>query len=132
MQFLLLGLALLVIVLLSGRAFANADTKALAKFIRNAAGWGAIAAAVVLGATGRCAIALPLALLGISLPGRALPRSGTFGDGTKSSGQRSSVRTDMLEMMLDHDTGWMDGTVLKGQFAGQRLSDLSADQLGIL
>jgi hypothetical protein len=132
MQFLLLGLALLVIVLLGGRAFANADPKALAKLIRQATGWGAIAVAVLLGVTGRFAVALPLAIFGISILGRSFPWPGGLGDTAKSTGQRSSVRTDMLEMTLDHDTGRMEGTVLKGQFAGQPLSSLSADQLGLL
>ena len=129
MQFLLLGLALLVIVLLGGRAFANADTKLLAKLLRRVGGWGALAVALLFAVTGRLAIALPLAIVGFSLLGRSFPWRDAFSGGTKSTGQRSSVRTDMLEMTLDHDTGWMDGVVLKGQFAGQRLSNLSAGQL---
>lgn len=39
-------------------------------------------------------------------------------------GQASRVRTDALEMTLDHETGEMDGTVLTGRFEGRRLSEL--------
>ncbi len=132
MQFLLLGLILLVIVLLGGRSFANADTKLLAKLIRRAGGWMALALAVLFAVTDRFAIALPLAIVGFSLIGRSFPWRDPFGSGTKSQGQRSSVRTAMLEMSLDHDTGWMDGVVLRGQFAGQRLSKLSGGELDLL
>ncbi len=42
----------------------------------------------------------------------------------KSAGQKSGVRTDTLEMVLDHDSGHMDGRCLKGRFAGRALSSL--------
>ncbi|MEE2688276.1 MAG: DnaJ domain-containing protein [Pseudomonadota bacterium] len=47
----------------------------------------------------------------------------------KSSGQTSTVRTRLVAMQLDHDTGAMDGEVLEGPYAGQRLSDLDLDDL---
>ena len=44
----------------------------------------------------------------------------------------STVATDELRMTLVHDSGDMDGDVLKGAFTGQRLSNLDLDALKIL
>lgn len=46
-----------------------------------------------------------------------------------SSGQSSSVRTATLAMTLDHDTGGIDGEVLRGRFSGAPLSELSLGEL---
>jgi DnaJ-like protein len=56
---------------------------------------------------------------------------GAVGQGSpnKSPRQKSGVRTEFLEMVLDHDSGAMDGTCLKGRFAGSKLSALSQNQL---
>ena len=42
------------------------------------------------------------------------------------------MRTDALEMALDHDSGHMEGRILKGQFAGRTLSSLSDEDLLVL
>ena len=48
-------------------------------------------------------------------------------------GQTSGVDTAFLSMRLDHDTGEMDGTVLRGRFKGCALRDLAlADTLELL
>jgi hypothetical protein len=132
MQFFLLGLALLVLVLLVGRGLANADPKVLAKTIRKVGGYGAIAVALALAVTGRFVIALGVAVFGFSLLGKSLPWPNAFGSASPRQGQRSSVRTEMLEMTLDHDSGEMDGLVHKGNFAGRRLADLGENELQIL
>jgi DnaJ-like protein len=132
MQFFLLGLALLVLVLLVGRGLANADPKVLAKTIRKIGGYGAIAIALGLAAVGRFVIAIGVAAFGFSLLGKSMPWPGGFGSSSPRPGQRSSVRTEMLEMTLDHDTGEMDGAVHRGAFAGRRLADLGQDELRIL
>jgi hypothetical protein len=54
---------------------------------------------------------------------------GPFGGSRKSPGQKSAVRTQTLEMELDHDSGRMEGQCLKGRFAGRALSSLSHDEL---
>lgn len=46
-----------------------------------------------------------------------------------SAGQASTVQSAYLRMMLNHDTGDMDGEVLLGQFKGQRLQNLNLEQL---
>jgi hypothetical protein len=58
------------------------------------------------------------------------PWSGSpFRASRKSPGQKSGVRTQTLEMVLDHDSGRMDGRCLKGPFTGRALSSLSDDEL---
>ena len=45
----------------------------------------------------------------------------------------SEARTDFLRMTLDHDTGSMEGTILRGRFSGMRLEELAmADLLSLL
>lgn len=132
MQYLILGLALLVLVLLGGRALVRANPKLLARNIRKLGGWSAIVVAIALMASGRMMLALPLALFGYSLLNRSFSWSNPLGTADKSSGQTSSVRTEMLEMTLDHDSGDMDGMVRQGEFAGRRLSAMSAGELETL
>ena len=57
------------------------------------------------------------------------PLNGPFRASRKSPGQKSGVRTEALQMELDHDSGRMEGRCLKGQFAGRALSSLSPDEL---
>ena len=51
--------------------------------------------------------------------------TGPFGNKRKTPGQKSGVRTQVLEMVLDHDSGRMEGRCIKGRFAGRDLSSLS-------
>jgi hypothetical protein len=46
-----------------------------------------------------------------------------------SPGQTSTVHSAFLEMVLDHDTGAMSGSVTSGQHAGQQLEAMSLDAL---
>jgi len=47
----------------------------------------------------------------------------------RDQGQSSTIRTEYLAMELQHDSGDMDGLVLKGNYSQKRLSDLSLSQL---
>lgn len=46
-----------------------------------------------------------------------------------ASGQTSTVETALLRMQLDHDSGALQGEVLKGAFQGWRLADMDRQQL---
>jgi hypothetical protein len=46
-----------------------------------------------------------------------------------SPGGTSEVETDYLRMHLDHGTGTMSGTVLRGRFQGRHLDELTLDEL---
>jgi hypothetical protein len=101
-----------------------------ARLIRQASGVALMGASGFLALRGAAAAAAPLFLLGL---GMAIPNfsfgPNSFNWGRRSEGQKSSVRTQMLAMELDHDTGAMDGEILSGRFKGSRLGSLSLDQL---
>ena len=64
---------------------------------------------------------------GVTLPSWLTQASN--GGSKRSTGQRSGVRTAFLEMVLDHDSGAMHGTCLRGRFATRTLSSLGRDEL---
>jgi len=127
MVYFLAGCALLVLLLVAGRKLTVADPRKLAGVMRKAGGAAALAAAGFLLMRGALPLAIPLAVFGLSLMGRGnwLGMGGPFGSSSKTPGQSSDIRTDRLEMRLDHDSGRMDGTCLTGRFAGRTLSTLS-------
>lgn len=126
--FLLVAVLLALAVVLN--KFASADPKSMAKTLRIVGGVALMATAAVLVARGLFFYAVPLAFAGYALmQGRSPFPSGFPGGGKPSGGQQSQVRTGYLEMRLDHDSGEMEGRVLKGKFAGRMLSDLQREQL---
>ena len=131
----LLGLVALAIILWSVNGFVKANPAGLAKGMRMAGGFAAIAGAVFLGARGEIAIALPLGAAGFGLLGW-MPNAlsgfmpAGFGSRTqKATGQKSRVRSTFIEMELDHDTGAMTGRVLAGRYQGVTLDSLDLPAL---
>lgn len=107
-----------------------ANIAAIGKIGKKGLGVVLLFVALVLALRGGIVAAVPVFLLGLSLLGKAFSFSrGMFDWGNRPSGQKSSVRTRMLAMELDHDTGVMDGEVLEGSFKGQRLKMLPPEQL---
>lgn len=126
----LLGLGVLLLGLYVLRAFLNADPKKLFGTLRKVGGGAMLLLALLLTLRGGLIAAVPLALIGFGLLGWSLPGGfGTIGGSTQTAGQRSRVRTRMLEMLLDHDTGQMDGDVVAGRFADRKLSSLGRADL---
>lgn len=134
MQFLILGGSLLVGFGLIGYWFINTDP---AK-IRASVKW------VGLGLLGLLVIALIFfrrfdwlmyaGLVGLPVLMRAGALFRRFRNAVKmargpASGQSSAVRTETLAVSLDHDSGAMDGEVLRGRFAGLQLSALSFEDV---
>ncbi|WP_422376652.1 DnaJ domain-containing protein [Roseibium sp.] len=130
MIYLLIGVIMLAALVLLGNSFVTASPAALASTLRTIAGGVLLAIAAAFALTGRFLLAIPLAGLGLSLLGvpglRGL--TGSYKP-NKTAGQRSRVRTAMVEMELDHDTGVMSGTVLAGGFQGRGLDDLDDAEL---
>jgi hypothetical protein len=92
------------------KPFRSANPAALAGGLRTLAGLALLALAAVFALTGRIILAVPLFGLGLSVLGIAgLSRLTGGYKPQKASGQRSRVRTAMVEMELDHDTGEMSG-----------------------
>ncbi len=46
-----------------------------------------------------------------------------------SVNQKSTIRTEFVEMVLAHSTGDMDGEVIKGHFAGRKLSGMNLQEI---
>lgn len=124
MQFLLLGLLVLMLFLLATRYYTMANPQVLARQIRIGAGVAALAGAGILVVRGMLGYAMSLAALGSWLLW-GMGGIGPFGGTQKSQGQTSRVATEHLEVELDHDTGEVRGRVLKGNFAGRNLEDLT-------
>jgi hypothetical protein len=137
MPFFLAGVALLLVLIFGGRLLATANLQKLAVVVRKTGGVVALAIAALFLVRGLIILAIPLAVFGLALIGLPIGSwfggSGPFGGTSrKSPGQKSEVRTEALDMELDHDSGRMEGRCLKGKFAGRTLSSLSDDELTLL
>ena len=119
-------LVLLVLMLGRGNPANNAQV------LRRTLGGGFILIAILLMSRGLLPAAIPFLLVGLGILGFGGLLGVNFPWAQKSPGQRSTVRTEMLAMELDHDSGELDGEILSGTFAGNRLGDLSLEQLMVL
>jgi len=130
MPTILLGAAALLLILFALRNFANVSPALLVRSVRKGGGIAALAGAAFFAASGRFPVAVPLGFLGLGLldwiPGRA-----GFGASRArpTPGQRSQVRSSMIEMELDHDSGAMRGKFIAGQYAGTPLDRLGVGEL---
>ena len=73
----------------------------------------------------RGAIGIPLLLVGITWWRRTRAHKPL----NRPGGRKSTVRSSSLEMILDHDSGELDGRVLTGHLEGRQLSSLNEDEL---
>lgn len=131
----MLGIVLGTLIALGGIAlllnwFANATPRAVLSGLR----WGGIALAgltiLVLAATGRLQFLwaaliwlLPWMIRGARL--RQLWQSVK----PRAKGKQSRVSTRLVDMVLDLDTGEMDGMIKEGAQAGRRLSELTTPEV---
>lgn len=121
------GLAILGGVLLLGWLFVNTDPARLARVLKWSGivlGVLAVLALLVFGRIG--ALLAPFALL---MPMLGRLRSLWGGLRGPQAGGSSDAATAYLRMRLDHDTGAMSGTVLRGRFTGMRLDELGPAEL---
>ena len=132
MQYLLLGLAALLLFLLAARVYTMANPQVLVRQLRIGAGVAALAGAGFLVFRGLVGYAMSLAALGSWLLwGRRRVLVGRQ-SAQKAPGQTSRVATEHLEVELDHDTGEISGRVLKGAFAGRQLEELTPIEMARL
>lgn len=113
-----------------------ANPAVLARAIRLAGGIIAFGMAAFIGSKGELALALPLVFLGVGLLGWS--SSGMsffarlFGAGvqrTAAAGHTSQVRSQFLDMVLDHDSGRLGGRIIDGPDAGRSLDDFDLPRL---
>jgi hypothetical protein len=132
MQWFFLAVILACLLVLAANGAVNVRPQVLARHLRVGGALAILALAVLLLFVGRAAIALPFAAFALMLLARGLggPRGFGFpGGATKSAGQQSRVRSAHVEMVLDHDTGDIEGGFLKGSFAGRGLAELDLQEL---
>ncbi len=124
--------ALLIVLPIAAILFLKASPARLAMVLRILAGAVLMTVGTLLAVRGVPLLGGPLAFFGFMMLSRAMGM-GPFGrwplGRKRSAGQNSAVRTKILAMELDHDSGHMDGEVLEGEFAGQRLSQLDLKEL---
>ncbi len=121
----------LIVVYYGMKLFANANPAKLAKLFKRIGGGASIVVGGLLLLRGRIDIALVFGGLGAWLLGwSAGPdwRSFFTSKSPSSSASASRVRTAMIEMELDHDSGSMNGTVLGGPVSGRKLNELTRPQ----
>ena len=129
------AVAVLVIYLLL-QMFRAANPAVLARALRIAGGIVSLAVAAFVGLRGEFVVAIPLGLFGAGLLGWTPVGSTVFGSmgemfsgRSRSSGRRSQVRSQFLDMTLDHDTGELKGNIVAGPYAGRALDSFDLREL---
>jgi hypothetical protein len=127
---LLYGIAAVTVLWFFLSNFAHANPANLAKLLKVIGGIVALCIAGLLAIRGRIDIALLIGSLGAWLLGWSRLTFPNLGGRTqRASGSTSRVRSGLIEMTLDHETGKMEGSVLAGAFAGQQLGSLDEARL---
>jgi hypothetical protein len=129
MGYALVALVGVVLLVVAARAFAYSSPAGVLRLFQRIVAIAIMGLAIAMVFRGALGIAVPLFLLGLGLL-----RMGNLGGmhvpwGQRSPGQKSTVKTSMLVMELDHDTGAIDGEVLAPPWSGRRLSDLDEQEL---
>jgi hypothetical protein len=124
MRIILPLLAAAALAALLVRHFLKTRPADLVRQLKMAAGALLLLAAIGLLFVRQFALALPLAGAGLMILRRQASTRVS-----NPSGQTSGVRSAGLEMVLDHESGKMDGRILAGRQEGKLLSELSLAEL---
>lgn len=130
----LLGLLVLGFGVIAMRKFADVNPALLARGLKIGSGVAALGVAGLLSLRGMGLIAMiPAAIGSWLLTGMRLPSTlrNPWTQGPDPS-RTSRIVTDTLEMVLDHDTGAMQGRVLTGVFSGRRIETMAPAEIAIL
>ena len=137
MPTLIAGVVAVVLLYALLQMFRAANPVLLARAIKIVGGIVALAVAAFTGLRGELAVAIPLGIFGAGLLGWSpfgtagfSSIGGIFGGGAKRApGQASRVRSQYLDMSLDHDTGELKGQIVDGPNAGHTLDEFDLPQL---
>jgi hypothetical protein len=130
----LIGLAVLLILVALGKGWVKLDPKSILPTMHKVGGIVALGLAAVLAMRGRFDMALALGGLGtwlLDIDWRRYLPMGRGGE-TSAPGRISKVRSRLIEMTLDHDSGTMTGMVLGGPQAGRSLDTMTQADLATL
>ena len=118
--------------------FRAANPAVLARAVKIGGGVVALAVAAFTGLRGELAVAIPIGIFGAGLLGWSPMGAsgfnyigGMFGGAgaRRSAGQASQVRSQFLDMRLDHDSGELSGRIVAGAHAGHSLDEFDLSQL---
>ena len=118
--------------------FRAANPAVLARAVKIGGGVVALAVAAFTGLRGELAVAIPIGIFGAGLLGWSPIGASGFGPlgklfggsgAQRSPGQASRVRSQFLDMTLDHDSGELNGRIVAGPYAGYSLDEFDLSQL---
>jgi hypothetical protein len=118
--------------------FRAANPAVLARAVKIGGGILSLAVAAFTGIKGELAVAVPLGIFGAGLLGWSPFGASGFGNisgmfggpgAKRSPGQTSRVRSQFLDMRLDHDSGELSGQIVAGPNAGHLLDQFDLPQL---
>ncbi|WGS30600.1 DnaJ domain-containing protein [Bradyrhizobium sp. ISRA464] len=136
MPTLIAGIVAVVVLYSALQMFRAANPAVLARAIKIVGGVLALAVAAFTGVRGELAVAIPLGIFGAGLLGWSpfgttgfSSLGGVFGGAQRTAGQSSRVRSQYLDMSLDHTTGVLSGRIVDGPQAGHMLDEFDLPQL---
>jgi hypothetical protein len=137
MPTLIAGVVAVIVLYSLLQMFRAANPVVLARAIKIAGGVVSLAVAAFTGVKGELAVAIPLGIFGAGLLGWSPFGASGFGNigglfglnSQRSPGQASRVRSQFIEMSLDHDSGELSGQIVAGPFAGRSLGEFDLPQL---
>jgi DnaJ-domain-containing protein 1 len=136
MPTLIAGVVAVILLYSLLQMFRAANPVVLARAIKIGGGIVSLAVAAFTGIKGELAVAVPLGIFGAGLLGWSPFGAsgfgnigGMFGGAQRSPKQTSQVRSQFLDMRLDHDSGELDGQIVAGPNAGHALGEFDLLQL---
>ena len=138
MPTLIAGVVAVIVLYSLLQMFRAANPVVLARAIKIVGGVVALAVAAFTGLKGELAVAIPIGIFGAGLLGWSPFGTAGFGNigalfggarAQRSAGQTSQVRSQFLDMTLDHDSGALSGQIVAGPDAGRRLDEFDLPQL---
>src|ERR1700716_1016897 len=138
MPTLIAGIVAVILLYSLLQMFRAANPVILARAIKIGGGVVALAVAAFTGIKGELAVAIPLGIFGAGLLGWSPFGASAFSNiagmvggssSQRSQGQTSKVRSQFLDMTLDHDSGVLSGQILAGPNAGHSLDEFDLAQL---
>src|ERR1700744_6382766 len=137
MPTLVAGAIAVIVLYLLLQMFRAANPVVLARLVKIGGGVLALAVAAFTGIRGELAVAIPLGIFGAGLLGWSPFGASGFanigglfgGSSQRSQGRASRVRSEFLDMALDHDSGELSGRIVAGPYAGPALREFALAQL---
>jgi len=127
---LIAGLVAVVTLYLVLQMLRTANPSVVARGVKIGGGVAALGVAAFVGMRGELAVAIPLGIFGAGLLGWSpFGTSGFFSRTQQSPGRTSRVRSQFIDMVLDHDSGDLRGQIIAGEHQGRSLDEFGLTQL---